>query len=479
MDDDYLIECIENEIESGFFDFKDEIYDFKILKKKEAFLTDVLSFANGHSKGDKYIITGVKLNSDGSRNLNGVDVSKIQDGADYQSLLNDNVEPNLTLDFKPVDYNNLKFGVFKIGKENTDRPYMLSKKYGDLNKGFMKIRRGQKNEFVTRRDLEQMFKSKIKEEKSDIFLRGVVDKKASDHFEIKKIEKPIDIDAEEVKKRIRNLFKKISEIHLPRVSKMFVDFYTPVEIYDETKKTITEFAKVNAIEMLDDFFYLGALTQSDLGLSRGLHGDEEEEKKYHLIYRLEEYILEYYGVLDIYKKLGNIYYSELCIENLGDKYDNDVEILLKVKEKDFVNFNDFPTPKEGIIKYITSHDFLDEWILNSRNSEVNLYKAEKVGLPPSYPQAFHDMLTTVEPEPKEYIDYYKEYIDYLIGYEITYETGYYYIRFSYSQIKPKEKIFLPTRLFFYGDIEYLEYRINSKFNSEIKTGRIEVLKSNI
>jgi len=54
---EYLIDCIENEIESSRFDFKKDIYDFSIIESKQDFLTDIISFANSHIEGDKYIIT--------------------------------------------------------------------------------------------------------------------------------------------------------------------------------------------------------------------------------------------------------------------------------------------------------------------------------------------------------------------------------------------------------------------------------------
>ena len=120
MDDAFFIECIENETESSFFDFKRDIYDFSNLKSKEDFLIDIISFANCHLSGNKFIITGVKLHKDNSRSLNGIEETLIQDGAVYQSLVDDNIEPTIIVDFKIINYNNLKFGVFIIKTDNYD-----------------------------------------------------------------------------------------------------------------------------------------------------------------------------------------------------------------------------------------------------------------------------------------------------------------------------------------------------------------------
>ena len=176
MEEDFLIECIENEIENSYYDFKKDIYDFSIQKNKEDFLVDVIAFANNHSKGNKYIITGVKLQEDNSRTFEGITESKIKDGADYQSLVNDNIEPNVIIDFKILDYNGKKFGIFRINDENNDPPYFLSKQYGNLPKGFIKIRKGQKNEFVNRRDFDLFYNEKTNNEISNISLKGIINK---------------------------------------------------------------------------------------------------------------------------------------------------------------------------------------------------------------------------------------------------------------------------------------------------------------
>ena len=120
MDDYFLIECIENEIKSSNYDFKKDIYDFEIQESKEDFLTDVISFANSHVNWSKYIITGVKIYKDKPRNIKGINEQKIKDGADYQSLVNDNIEPNIIIDFKTIDYKGSKFGIFKIDSKKID-----------------------------------------------------------------------------------------------------------------------------------------------------------------------------------------------------------------------------------------------------------------------------------------------------------------------------------------------------------------------
>ena len=247
MEDDFLIECIENEIESSNFDFKRDIYDFDIEESKEDFLIDVMSFANSHANGSKYIITGVKLNKDNSRKLRGINEQEIKDGADYQSLVNDNIEPNIIIDFKVIDYDGNKFGIFKIGSENNDKPYLLSKQYGKLQKGYTRIRKGQKNEYVSRRDFDIFYKEKNHDEYSSINLKGIINRNISDTFEIKKFENPVDL--KKAQTIIENLYKQINDIKVIRSSKSTIKFGNELSIEQENIDTIQQYAKENNIKI--------------------------------------------------------------------------------------------------------------------------------------------------------------------------------------------------------------------------------------
>lgn len=485
MDKDYLIQCIEEEGESSLFDFKKDIYDLKNVKEEAEFIKDVLCFANGHSIGDKYIITGVKLEKDNTtRDIKGITESKIKDGSDYQNLIDDNVEPSLIVDFTIVEYDGKKFGVFKIGKENRDRPYMLKKKFDNLETGFMKMRVGQRNVNITRRELDKIYNSKIKNEISDIVLKGIVNDNISDKFEIKHIDEDIlkDNNLEVKEKEIRNLFDDISKIHVEETITTFWSNNTMtnnVIVEEDVKSEIIDCSKAFKISLSDDFFNLGNLTETSFGLGRSINGTDDEKNKNDLINRLYKQIIIYKGLLNLKNKFNKLYYSELLVQNIGNRFDDEVHITLKVKGDDFVNFLDFPVPSEGIIKYITDDDYLDRWIKIKKHDSVDNYDCGKKYVPPIYPQSFNSGLPgqVFLPEPKEYVDYYHEYIDYLTYYDIIFRDGYYIIKFVVNNINPNQMIFLPTRLFFTKDVKTIEYEINSKYNPNIKKGVVEVSKS--
>lgn len=257
MNKEYLIDCIENEIESSCFDFKKDIYDFSIIESKQDFLTDIISFANSHIEGDKYIITGVKLYPDGNRELNGITEDKIKDGADYQTLVNDNIEPNIIVDFSIIEHSGNKYGIFKVGKENEDRPYLLNKNYGKLPKSFIKIRKGQKNDYISRRDLDLYYNNKFNREKSEIKLKGIVNKEVSDGFSINKY--TCDVDFEMMKNKISNMFDEIYNYELKKSYDGNLKLGNQVTIRAEDIPNIIKYAKISNMNITDNFFDVGNL----------------------------------------------------------------------------------------------------------------------------------------------------------------------------------------------------------------------------
>lgn len=473
MDREYLIECIENEIESNNFDFKKDIYDFTVVQNKQDFLTDILSFANGHSNGDKYIITGVKLYRDGHRDLNGITESKIKDGADYQSLINDNIEPSVIIDFDVIEYQNNKYGIFCIKQENNDKPYLLSKKYEKLEKGFIKIRKGQKNEFITRRDFDIFYKNKFSNETSDIYLRGIDNKKLTNKYCAQKYDK--NIDFETMQNKIYDKFVEIYNFNLIESPSSF-KMGNKVEFRSEEIKNIKVYAKENDMPLDNDFFHLGNLYYMNVvGGAGTLMGSDSEKEKYRLIEELEKYTGIYNGVYKFYNELNNNYYLELAIENLGKKFDEDIEINLKIKKEDFVEYTKFPVPSESIIKNILDEEIIDELIKIGSIHGISNYTSSNMNVAPLAPTSFKvpGMLGYVKPDYEQYFKYYIEYIQWLSDFDITCDEEYYYVKCEQKNIKPNEKILLPARLVFKEIPKSIEYEIKTKHNSKIMKGYIE------
>ena len=82
-----------------------------------------------------------------------------------------------------------------------------------------------------------------------------------------------------------------------------------------------------------------------------------------------------------------------------------------------------------------------------------------------------------EPSPERLTDYYHEYINFLTNYDTVFMDDFQYIKFNIKKINPNEKVFLPSRLFFTGEIKSIDYEIVSKYNPDVKKGRIDIYNS--
>lgn len=142
--------------EGETIDFKSTFYhpnDFKSL------LIDIISFANSHKEGSKYIICGVK-EENGFKKMIGLD--SFIDQSTIEQLVFENIEPLLNIKLHSIFYEEKKFHVLELLP--SEKPYLLKKKYKNvLEKGFMKIRRGATNDFITRADLDKMYNAGLVE----------------------------------------------------------------------------------------------------------------------------------------------------------------------------------------------------------------------------------------------------------------------------------------------------------------------------
>lgn len=148
-----LDDMIRFEGEQTTLDFKKTQY---ARPQFEALLKDVLSMANAHTEADRFILCGVKLRPDGSRELVGIDPATIEDPATFQQLVRENIEPEPSIDYFAYQIEGVTVGVLRLSG-CTDRPYAMRKQYGALMRGHMWIRKGSHQMPVERSDLERIY----------------------------------------------------------------------------------------------------------------------------------------------------------------------------------------------------------------------------------------------------------------------------------------------------------------------------------
>jgi hypothetical protein len=153
MDD--LEELIRYELEGTRIDFKRSQYSRDM---HAALLKDCIALANAGVDGDRYIICGVGVNQDGTRDFNSIREHEFVDAAIYQQLVRENIDPDFDLEYRPFRIDGHLLGVMRI-KNCVDPPYVMRKKFGDrLEQGDVFIRKGSHNTRAGRQDLDRIYK---------------------------------------------------------------------------------------------------------------------------------------------------------------------------------------------------------------------------------------------------------------------------------------------------------------------------------
>lgn len=153
---------IDFEPENSLLDFKRDQYELgKSLKKNEV-IKDIMAMANHLSDDDKFIIIGVK-EKNGIKEL--FPIEKVIDDADYQRLVNDNVEPTINFEYKLFEFNGNRLAYFRIF-DNHDRPYLFKKEISgtaetqNFKKGDGFMRKGTSTFRIGRTELDLIYNSK-------------------------------------------------------------------------------------------------------------------------------------------------------------------------------------------------------------------------------------------------------------------------------------------------------------------------------
>lgn len=152
---EYLDYLIENVSENDYVDFKAKFYE-----KNDRFerVKDIVAFANSHSnEPSRFIIFGVKeLNDENKKEFFDIE---LEDSNEIQQLLQNNVEPDLSVDLYTHIYNGYSLAVIEI-VNNNGRPYVIKKSGHGLKQGDIFIRSNSTTKKANRRDLDLMYRNK-------------------------------------------------------------------------------------------------------------------------------------------------------------------------------------------------------------------------------------------------------------------------------------------------------------------------------
>ncbi|MEG0187695.1 AlbA family DNA-binding domain-containing protein [Algoriella sp.] len=231
----HLIDLILYENENTSLDFKKTEYR---KENYEEFLKDIISFANANSKGIKYIIIGVKDQSDGERLFFNVD--SITDDAIFQQLVSSNIEPEINFKYYPFQYDEKTFGIFEIS-ETIDKPYMMKKSKGKLLEGHSFIRKGSSTKNLCRADLDHIFNNKSENISKDIAISLFEDRILKEaEIELKISISPSTRRANKLNKLIESKKKTLDEFPIKFSAPSWMKSHGGFNQIDDEDKSITE-----------------------------------------------------------------------------------------------------------------------------------------------------------------------------------------------------------------------------------------------
>jgi hypothetical protein len=136
-----FIKTLLHQSESDTLDFKRDQYELSGADKsaKSEIIKDILAMANAWKTTDAYLLIGVDENPGGKAKVVGV--SGHLDDANLQQLVNANTNRPVRFAYIPMTVEDKAVGVIRIDQDQ-DRPLFLTRDYGSLKKGAVKIRRG-------------------------------------------------------------------------------------------------------------------------------------------------------------------------------------------------------------------------------------------------------------------------------------------------------------------------------------------------
>ena len=261
-----------------------------------------------------------------------------------------------------------------------------------------------------------------------------------------------------------------------------------VKIDDEKESFIKEELKDLNLEYEDSIFEFKNIrwkTTFNSGgfspISQTLYGDKDEIDRYWKLKELDSYILEYLAINYYFKGLPPIYNTNLVLSNVGNYFDEDIELKLIIDKDVFVG-NDTLIVKDEVIKYLGNmyNDLKEDLIECPRVSNIDEYYYPAIATAnvtqphiSSYIGAMYSSKQTYLDELREKADDFKYDIEGIFENSIYEENNKIIIKTDFKKLMHNKSMFLESKLLFKSDKIKIDYEIRSKNSSKAITGVIE------
>lgn len=283
--------------------------------------------------------------------------------------------------------------------------------------------------------------------------------------------------------KIRTLFDDISarklekRIELPgKIAKYTLAFNKPVEISESEQKIICSVADQLGINITEDFFVLGNLSQSTMTPSimggTSITGTDAEEEKYHTIQELLETISKALEWAPVENEFTDKMCLKLALQNCGTDIDEDIEISLRVPKNSLLPMSEFPKFNNDEMGYLLNDCDMSELFGICSTSTYSDYNSSIVTS-----RRFSPRVSTSSIFPgytPDYSDDFESELADVFCYSCFDEDTEYVVKLKFDYIKHNTTIAFPSAIFIKEPLKAIPYTITSKNSPEVVSGEIKI-----
>lgn len=287
---------------------------------------------------------------------------------------------------------------------------------------------------------------------------------------------------------------KSEAVKTPKALNIDIDFYKQltlpsleplgqqlVNVTEKTASIIELYANEIGKKISDNFFYLANLKKSKnpiaaiTGNGWSLYGSDDEKQKYRDIIELQKLIIEYNHLTNYFSKLSSMPYLEICISNIGNTFDEDIDVYLKIPKNCYCTINNLPLPEDDIIEIFNGG--LVNIIFKPKETvsigEYTDYPNHLFSPPTKLPSSLYSK--SRQDEIDEAKDTYFQFMKELFCYNEYEDEDYNILYFNLKYLKQNISIFIPTNIHFNVLPETINYEIKSKHCADVVEGTLELL----
>ena len=336
--------------------------------------------------------------------------------------------------------------------------------------------------------LTKYFLTKKQDEERDnknipnLILRGIAnDNSLQDKITVRKFKNYYSTNIVNYINTIKKLILEINEMSVGSSVALFSNqllINKKIEIDDGMRIIISNVAECLTVELSDDFFELGGLSEKIGSIAvlgyRNYDGTDDEIKKYKHILRLYEEIIEmnsWEPIERAYKDLKCLY---LAIENDGTAIDEDVEITLTFKKDEVASLNERPILSDEDAEYLVKDCNLSELISIQRCATYNAHEDS---------MKKHPQIVNMQHTPnifgschRDYQEEYKDEFSDALGYEIYDKDEERVIKLQVDYIKHNSVVAFPAPIILKSIPHEVKYEIRSRHIPEVVSGKLEIVE---